>query len=67
MKLTVVEKKCAGHALCTIIAPELFEMNAQGKATVLGDVTDEVLDLAEESVTECPAAAILLSRGDNNE
>ncbi|WP_037180998.1 ferredoxin [Rhodococcoides fascians] len=66
MKITVDEKKCAGHALCTIIAPELFEMNANGKAVVLGDVTDDVLDIAEESVTECPAAAIVLSRGDNH-
>ncbi len=63
MKITVDEKKCAGHALCTIIAPELFEMNEHGKAVVLGEVTDDLVEEAEESVSECPAAALLLLRG----
>lgn len=67
MKLTVDEKKCAGHALCTIIAPDLFEMNDAGKAEVIADLTAADLDLAEESVAECPAAAILLSRGDSDD
>lgn len=62
MNLQVDEKLCAGHALCTVIAPDLFEMDDRGKANVIGDVDDANLPDAEDSVKECPAHAILLQQ-----
>lgn len=62
MNLHVDEGLCAGHALCTVIAPDLFEMDDRGKAIVIGDVDDATLPDAEDSVKECPAHAILLQQ-----
>lgn len=61
MKLHVDEGRCAGHALCTVIAPDLFEMDNRGKAIVLAEVDDHNRADAEESIRECPAAAIIAS------
>ncbi|MEE2060416.1 ferredoxin [Rhodococcus artemisiae] len=64
MKLEVDARKCAGHALCTVIDPDRFEMNDAGKADVIGTLTADDLDLAREVVAECPAAAVLLHEGE---
>ncbi len=61
MKLHVDENKCAGHALCTVIAPDLFEMDDLGKAQVIGEVTDANRLDAEDAMRECPAVAILMA------
>ncbi|MBF4163105.1 ferredoxin [Nocardioides acrostichi] len=60
-QLHVDENKCAGHALCTVIAPDLFEMDDRGKAIVIGQVDDANLAEAEEAVAECPALAIAMT------
>lgn len=61
MKLHVDEGLCAGHALCTVIAPDLFEMDERGKAIVIGEIDDANRADAEDSVAECPAHAIRLA------
>lgn len=61
MRLHVDEGLCAGHALCTVIAPDLFEMDARGKAVVTGEVDETNRLDAEDSVAECPAHAIRLA------
>lgn len=66
MKLTV-DHKCAGHALCNAIAPELFELDEQGIAQVTNQPDAGQRGLAEEAAQECPAAAILIERGAGDE
>lgn len=66
MEIHVDRGKCAGHAICTILAPDVFEMDDEGKAVVLptaAQVSDaEVRDAADA----CPALAIKLAAGAGN-
>lgn len=52
-KITVNES-CIGCGACTGIAPEVFEMNDEGLASVIGE--DEAT--AKEAAEACPVEAI---------
>lgn len=56
--VTIDDRKCAGHALCSIIAPDVFEVNDSGKAILIGPVTETNRDEVREAVAECPAKAL---------
>lgn len=62
MKVSVDGTKCQGHTLCSMIAPESFELDdVDGHAS---PVTDEVPADQEEQVAEaahsCPEQAIVI-------
>lgn len=61
MKATVDADLCISCAVCTNMAPDLFVMNDDGIAEVVGDaVPADMEDLARESAEECPADAIII-------
>lgn len=63
MRLVVDDVLCVGHGVCADVAPELFEVGADGLARVLvDDVTPEHLANAELAMRRCPAEAITLVR-----
>lgn len=58
-KVSVIRNKCIGAASCVAIAPKVFQLDKENKATVIsqdGNTDDEKL-LAAQS---CPTAAIVV-------
>lgn len=60
MKLVVTED-CAGTGQCVAVAPELFELDADGLSTVIAQPdTPGQLEAAHKAAGLCPMAAIHL-------
>ena len=58
MRITITED-CAGTGQCVAVAPDLFELNADGLSTVIAEPdTDELRDAARVAAELCPMAAI---------
>jgi len=59
MKIRVDPDKCQGHARCFALAPELFEVDDYGQATVIVDEVPPPLEgKAELAIANCPEYAI---------
>lgn len=59
MRVEVDRDRCEGNALCVGIAPNLFDLDDNELAVVLSDpVPAGEEDLAEQSIVECPRAAV---------
>lgn len=51
---------CIGCGACTAVAPEVFDLNADGLAeNIVGDVPAELADAAKEAAESCPVEAIV--------
>ncbi len=62
MKVRIDNDLCAGFGICVGIVPEMFELHADGYATVLlAEVPPELEDLARRAADQCPASAISIS------
>jgi ferredoxin len=60
MRVEVDRDRCEGNAVCVGIAPVLFDLDDEDYAVVLSDpVPDDQEDLAEQSIAECPRAALI--------
>ncbi len=57
MKVNVDHELCIGCGLCAILAPEVFEMNEDGKANA-NTVASEQEDAATTALEQCPVTAI---------
>ena len=55
VKVTVNKDACIGCGLCVGSYPETFEFDEEGKATVIADMDEAVVDAA---ISNCPAGAI---------
>ena len=53
--IKVDKEKCVGCGLCPILCPEIFEINEEGKATVISQKEDPHL---KEAIEQCPEEAI---------
>ena len=62
MRLEIDPLKCQGHNRCYALAPELFDVDDYGQASVLGDgiVRADLGDKARLAVANCPECAISL-------
>jgi ferredoxin len=59
MKIRVDPDKCQGHARCFALAPELFEVDDYGQASVIVDEVPLGLEgKAELAIANCPEYAI---------
>lgn len=57
----VVTEDCAGTGQCVVVAPNIFELDADGLSTVIADMdTPERLEAARTAARLCPMAAILV-------
>jgi ferredoxin len=56
----VDRKRCQGHARCSAIAPELFELDELGHARAIADgrVSPTLEDKARLAKANCPEIAI---------
>lgn len=59
-RISVDRNRCEGHALCVALAPEVYGTDDEGKATVLGPVSEDQLDTIRLAVDTCPVAALRL-------
>ena len=60
MRVEVDRDRCEGNAVCVGIAPDLFDLDDDDFAVVKADpVPDGQEDLAEQSIAECPRAALI--------
>ncbi|MCQ2798271.1 MAG: ferredoxin [Bacilli bacterium] len=55
-KIRVDADACIGCGACAGVAPEVFEMNDEGKSVVVADPAEDAVD---ELVSVCPVAAIV--------
>jgi ferredoxin len=63
MKVRVDFAKCTGLGICESMAPNIFEVNDDGKLLLLkDDITDDELQSVEEAVTGCPTEALRIER-----
>lgn len=60
MRVEVDRDRCEGNAVCVGIAPDLFDLDDEDYAVIKSDpVPDDQVDLAEQSIAECPRAALI--------
>ena len=60
MRVEVDRDRCEGNAVCIGIAPDLFDLDDEDYAVIKVDpVPEDQRELAEQSVAECPRAALL--------
>ena len=60
MRIDVDRERCEGNAICVGIAPDVFGLDDQDYAVILTDeVGSDVKELVEQSIAECPRAAIM--------
>ncbi len=59
VRITIDKENCIGCGACVATAPEVFEMNDEGKAEVLKiELTDEEIEKTKEAVSVCPVNVI---------
>jgi ferredoxin len=60
MRLTLDRDACQGHNRCYLLAPELFDVDDEGYAVLVGDgtVPAELEEKARLAVDNCPEFAI---------
>ena len=58
MFVMVDQDECLGCGSCEAVAPEVFEMNGDGKAEAPNEVTDAQKDSVEEAMSMCPVNCI---------
>jgi ferredoxin len=60
MRVEVDHDRCEGNAVCVGIAPDLFDLDDEDYAVVKADpVPADQEELAEQSIAECPRAALI--------
>jgi ferredoxin len=66
MRVVLDSEKCQGHNRCYALAPELFDVDDFGQASVVGDgeVPDELRDKARLAAANCPEYAIKIVETD---
>jgi len=59
-KITINQETCIGCGACVAVAPELFELNENGKAQAkkTEDLNEEETTKAKEGAATCPVQAI---------
>ena len=63
MKVSVDFAKCTGLGICESMAPDIFEVDDDGKLLLLkDDITDDELQSVEEAVAGCPTEALRIER-----
>jgi ferredoxin len=61
IKVVVDREICQDHGQCVFAAPQVFELDEEGKLVVLQEEVDESLrDVVEEAADVCPVQAITI-------
>jgi len=61
VRLNLQQSRCAGHALCNAVDPELFPIDDSGYSTVhCRDIGPDEEPLARQGVQACPEVALAI-------
>ena len=61
LNLRIDEVRCQGHALCYMLAPDLFDVDEAGRGSVKVEALTPVLvEHAEVAASRCPEQAVVL-------
>ncbi|MHA3020377.1 ferredoxin [Mycobacterium sp. BMJ-28] len=62
MKVSVDGSRCQGHTLCSMIAPDAFELDdLDGHASPVNEIVpDDQQDAVREAAHSCPEQAIVI-------
>jgi ferredoxin len=61
MKVFVDPARCEGHVRCVLVAPEIFQQDAQGHSfTSDEDVPEELQAAVRKAEWNCPESAITI-------
>ncbi len=60
MKAVIDRNGCIGCGLCVDLCPEVFAMDSDGLAKVIGEVTDANKGQAKEAAHDCPSDVITI-------
>ncbi|WP_019929892.1 ferredoxin [Nocardia sp. BMG111209] len=58
MRLIADHEVCEGHAMCLSLIPDLVTLDADGRATVTGEVPATAAADARLAVDSCPVQAL---------
>ena len=58
MKVVVDMNKCQDHGQCVFAAPDVFQLDGNGRLAYVSDPDDTLLDEVEEAADVCPLQAI---------
>lgn len=68
MRAKVDRQECIGDGNCEDIAPDYFQLDEEGLATVIKDpVAEEDEDLVREAAEACPVEAISLQNDEGEQ
>jgi ferredoxin len=58
MKVVVDMDKCQDHGQCVFAAPDVFQLDANGRLGYVSDPDDALRDEVEDAADVCPLQAI---------
>ncbi|MGW2700313.1 ferredoxin [Streptomyces sp. NPDC001340] len=58
MKVVVDINKCQDHGQCVFAAPDVFQLDTDGRLAYVSDPDDALRDEVEEAADVCPLQAI---------
>ena len=58
MKVTIIEENCIGCGQCEATCSDVFRIEDDGIANVVGEVKEEVKEDVEMAADGCPTSAI---------
>jgi ferredoxin len=62
LTLRIDQTRCQGHAVCYMVAPELFEVDEDGRGSVKQSrIGPDQVEPASVAVERCPERAVTLS------
>ena len=65
MRIDADLTRCTGHGICETIAADVFEVSEDGRVHIHGSHRpDSDRTRMQQAVTQCPAAALLLTEDD---
>ena len=66
LRISIDHDVCVGNAMCTTIAPDVFQLNEERQSEAVnpaGDTVEQILEAAEN----CPVSAITVEDADSGE
>lgn len=66
LRISIDHDVCVGNAMCTTIAPDVFQLNEERQSEAVnpaGDTVEQILEAAEN----CPVSAITVADADSGE
>lgn len=58
-KVEIDENTCQGHAICYMVAPAVFDVDGEGRGSVINEhLPDGDVQAAKDAAQRCPESAI---------